>query len=296
MDSYNKYLTQVLEGTCFSYLTSRRASSCSLLLLSPSFPSSVYHSLFSLTCTRTQGCGFGQLKRSTTYSESTSSLTLRQVFQQVASAATQQLQPQQQQQQQQSQITGTNTDTGASDMSTTTTTTVTTSTTAAAPGPATSRPLLVLDFVNRVFNNLNWAVTEFVVATKEWVSHVAPVPPSSRRQQSQSQSPIPGGRVVNNAAFRSPEAQQLLRKCTVMFELSVNLLRVCDMHAQHTRPHPTLNFLMLFLVFTDSGIYGVGDPLVVPVRSATHRQQQWHRGYFDEYELASLVRAVCVRS
>mmetsp|Transcript_34159 Transcript_34159/g.87346 ORF Transcript_34159/g.87346 Transcript_34159/m.87346 type:complete len:796 (-) Transcript_34159:86-2473(-) len=59
-------------------------------------------------------------------------------------------------------------------------------------------------FLNRLFNTLNWTITEFTVACKEL------------RDISQA-----GGR-------RVPDLQQHQRKCTIMFELSVNLERILE--------------------------------------------------------------------
>jgi len=61
----------------------------------------------------------------------------------------------------------------------------------------------VNEFLNKVFNNLNWAITDFGVSIKE------------------CQSAVSKG--------SSPELQQAQRKCNVMFELSVNLLRVLEL-------------------------------------------------------------------
>eukprot|EP01114_Cavostelium_apophysatum_P005195 TRINITY_DN1593_c0_g1_i2.p1 TRINITY_DN1593_c0_g1~~TRINITY_DN1593_c0_g1_i2.p1 ORF type:complete len:489 (+),score=140.49 TRINITY_DN1593_c0_g1_i2:334-1800(+) len=64
-------------------------------------------------------------------------------------------------------------------------------------------PQLLNEFLNRVFNNLNWAVTEFGVMAKEL------------------QGIISSNHYVN-------EMQQIQRKTNVMFELSVSLLRMIE--------------------------------------------------------------------
>eukprot|EP00743_Colponemidia_sp_Colp-15_P003211 GILK01003470.1.p1 GENE.GILK01003470.1~~GILK01003470.1.p1 ORF type:complete len:1178 (+),score=186.27 GILK01003470.1:64-3597(+) len=66
----------------------------------------------------------------------------------------------------------------------------------------TNRPLCN-SFLNTLFNNLNWTVTEFNVTLKD-LQQV----PTRRRA--------------------SPEVVQLQRKCTVMFELSAHLLRLLE--------------------------------------------------------------------
>eukprot|EP00898_Chlorokybus_atmophyticus_P004629 jgi/Chlat1/5167/Chrsp33S05151 len=57
-------------------------------------------------------------------------------------------------------------------------------------------------FLNRLFNTLNWTITEFSVTMKEMQDAV------HRRQ--------------------APDLQQQQRKCTIMFELSVNLERILE--------------------------------------------------------------------
>lgn len=62
-------------------------------------------------------------------------------------------------------------------------------------------PELLGTFVNRLFNTLNWTVTEFSVAVKEM-----------------QDSNVPHGQI--------PELQQ--QKCNIMYELSCNLLRILE--------------------------------------------------------------------
>ncbi|KAK3240182.1 hypothetical protein CYMTET_49961, partial [Cymbomonas tetramitiformis] len=64
------------------------------------------------------------------------------------------------------------------------------------------QPLLFSSFTNRIFNTLNWTITEFSVAMKEMQDAI------SKRQVS--------------------DLQQHQRKCTIMFELSVNLGRILE--------------------------------------------------------------------
>jgi Kip1 ubiquitination-promoting complex protein 1 len=56
-------------------------------------------------------------------------------------------------------------------------------------------------FLNRIFNNLNWAITEFGVAAKEFQTALS---------------------------RHFSEVQQFQRKCNVMFDFSFTLLRVLE--------------------------------------------------------------------
>ena len=63
------------------------------------------------------------------------------------------------------------------------------------------------EFLTRLFNMLNWTATELTVALKELVPHIHD---------------------TGHASRTTPEAQQSMRKCAVMFELMCNLLRVLE--------------------------------------------------------------------
>jgi len=65
---------------------------------------------------------------------------------------------------------------------------------------------LLNEFLNRVFNNLNWTITEFGVSAKEFQGSLS-------------------------KQFSS-ELQQFQRKCNVMFDLSVNLLQILEFVAK----------------------------------------------------------------
>eukprot|EP01117_Protostelium_nocturnum_P008236 TRINITY_DN2939_c0_g2_i1.p1 TRINITY_DN2939_c0_g2~~TRINITY_DN2939_c0_g2_i1.p1 ORF type:complete len:1088 (-),score=416.38 TRINITY_DN2939_c0_g2_i1:26-3289(-) len=68
---------------------------------------------------------------------------------------------------------------------------------------------LLSEFINRVFNNLNWAITEFGVASKELQTTASSLP------------------FAINAMY--PELIQHQRKCNVMFELSICLIRIVEL-------------------------------------------------------------------
>lgn len=70
-----------------------------------------------------------------------------------------------------------------------------------------SHPKLFSAFLNRIFNTLNWTITEFSVAMKE-MNHAV-----SKRQAN--------------------DLQHYQRKCTIMFELSVNLERILEFLTLH---------------------------------------------------------------
>jgi hypothetical protein len=70
-----------------------------------------------------------------------------------------------------------------------------------------SHPKLFSAFLNRIFNTLNWTITEFSVAMKE-MNHAV-----SKRQAN--------------------DLQHHQRKCTIMFELSVNLERILEFLTLH---------------------------------------------------------------
>ena len=74
-------------------------------------------------------------------------------------------------------------------------------------------PKLIAEFLNKVFNNLNWAITEFGVCAKEVLSCRSML---NFKLQNALQSHFVA------------ELQQFQRKCTVMFELSVTLARVSN--------------------------------------------------------------------
>ena len=66
------------------------------------------------------------------------------------------------------------------------------------------------EFLTRLFNMLNWTATELTVALKELVPHIHEI------------------HIGHTSVNTTPEAQQSMRKCAVMFELMCNLLRVLE--------------------------------------------------------------------